>query len=365
MKILHVCNQFWPGTGGVEKIVMDLCRETGKEGFENAVLCLNRLHGSTKTLPASDQWENVPITRVPFLDAFFYKPAILPLRELKNADLILVHGISALLDFVALCKVFHHKPIVVLTHGGIFHTLRGGILKKIYFFGVERLVLKLVDRVVACSKPDFALFRPITKRIVLIENGVALERFKALASQEKDRNVFLFAGRLSRNKQVDWLIRTFGRLQGKMEFELRIVGEDWEGLSASLKKIAKEEKIADRVVFTGKVSEDALLSEYAKAGFFVSASRHEGFGITVIEAMASGCIPLLNPIPSFSEFVRDGENGFLVDFSNAEKAAERILALNSCQTEEIAKRAVARAEHFSWKSRLVQWKQLFMEAGKT
>jgi alpha-1,3-mannosyltransferase len=103
------------------------------------------------------------------------------------------------------------------------------------------------------------------------------------------------------------------------------------------------------------------------AEFFVSASEYEGFGITALEAMAAGCIPILNNIDSFREFVKNGKNGFIADFTDSKKASESILNamnINKKEKTEIAKRAIERAEGFSWDKKARGYEKVFLEVKK-
>lgn len=365
MKVLHISNHFWPSTGGVEKFILDLCRESGKAGVETEVLCLNSPHHSKEVLPSSGEIDGIRITRVPYLNLKYYKAAWLPLEKLKSADIVHVHGVSALLDFVVLTKPLHKKPIVVSTHGGIFHTTNQAFLKKLYFFGFERQVLKGVDRIVACSRNDFDLFRPIAdEKIVLIENGVDITRFSSCRISGKRENVFLFVGRLSRNKQVEKLIEAFSVLsKNGIRFELRIVGEDWEGIRPGLEETAKKNGISDQTVFVGKVTEEQLLQEYCQAEFFVSASRYEGFGISAIEAMAAGCIPIVNNIDSFRNFLSPPKDGFLVDFEDSGAASKAIAQIVKSDVDPIRSAAMDRAKSFSWEEKMPAWKSVYDKLG--
>ncbi len=360
MKVLHICNQFWPSTGGIEKFTLDLCRESKKNGIECEVLCLNRISNSKEILSPRGETGGIPITRVPFLDLKYYKPALLPLGLLKKADIIHVHGVGALLDFVALTKPLHKKPIVVSTHGGIFHTRNVSTLKKIYFFGWQRAILSAVDQVVACSKNDFELFKLISKKLLLIENGVDVERFLKIRQKQKQQNVFLFVGRLSKNKRIDRLLDVFGELKRLgTDFELRIVGKDWEKILKPLGKRAEELKISENVFFVGEIPDSGLENEYARASFFVSASEYEGFGISVIEAMAAGCVPILNRIASFENFVEENRTGFLVDFENAKGTAEKIAEIMGKSFGGISAQSKKTAKRFSWQSRIREWKKIY------
>ncbi|MDO8625074.1 MAG: glycosyltransferase family 4 protein, partial [Candidatus Diapherotrites archaeon] len=231
MKVLHLTNHFWPSTGGIEKFTLDLCRESIKMGIESEVLCLNKANHSSNAMPSNDEIDGIRITRVPFLDLKYYKPAFLPLKMLSEADVLHVHGVSALLDFAVLTKPLHGTPIVVSSHGGLFHTKNMMFLKKAYFFGFERLMLHGVDQMVSDSKNDFELFRSIAPKQVLIVNGVDLDRFQKCAQIPKRNRTFLFVGRLSQNKRIENLLAAFEAVhQAGIDFELRIVGEDWEGI---------------------------------------------------------------------------------------------------------------------------------------
>jgi glycosyltransferase involved in cell wall biosynthesis len=65
------------------------------------------------------------------------------------------------------------------------------------------------------------------------------------------------------------------------------------------------------VQFTGRVNEEELLAYYRKASVYVQASLHEGFGLSVAEAMLAGCIPVVTRRGSLPEVV--GEHGYYCD----------------------------------------------------
>jgi glycosyltransferase involved in cell wall biosynthesis len=65
------------------------------------------------------------------------------------------------------------------------------------------------------------------------------------------------------------------------------------------------------VTLTGWLSEDALRDHYRRAAVYVQASLHEGFGLSVAEAMLAGCIPVVSRLGSLPEVA--GEAGIFVD----------------------------------------------------
>ena len=69
----------------------------------------------------------------------------------------------------------------------------------------------------------------------------------------------------------------------------------------------------DQVEFSGRLDAAQLAAFYAQAQWFVSLPASDSIAVSVLEAMAHGCIPLLSDLPANRELVRDGENGVIVD----------------------------------------------------
>ncbi len=93
----------------------------------------------------------------------------------------------------------------------------------------------------------------------------------------------LFLGRLSEKKSPDLLLAAFSKIPAKVgEREARLVfaGPDEHGMEARLRKLAKELKVAERVVFSGAVFEDEKWAAYRDADVFVLPSQNENFGNT-------------------------------------------------------------------------------------
>lgn len=73
------------------------------------------------------------------------------------------------------------------------------------------------------------------------------------------------------------------------------------------------------VEFTGWLSEEALHSLYLRAGVYVQASRHEGFGLAVAEAMLAGCVPVVMNVTAMPEVV--GDAGVFLESQRPEEVA--------------------------------------------
>jgi alpha-1,3-mannosyltransferase len=361
VRVLHVAPSFWPNIGGVEKYILEMSRESRAAGMVPRVLTLRDRPGMSR----SEEVDGIGVARVPFLDLRYYKPAVLPLALLRWPDVIHVHNVGAMTDFVAATRGLHRRPIVLSTHGGIFHTTARSSLKKAYFGLLQPKVLRAVDRVLADSGGDLELFEPLGRPITLFEPGVDLSRF-ASGAEERDPGCFLYVGRLSRNKRLDRLLRAFGGLAARgVRFRLRIVGPDWDALEGELRALADVLGIGGKVSFVGAVSEEQLLEEYHRATVFVSASEYEGFGISLVEAMAAGCVPVVEANDSFSRIVSDRKDGFLTSFDRPDEAAallQRALTGSGGQMAEAARHAATR---YAWPAKIEALRRVYQAVAES
>ncbi|MCL5111005.1 MAG: glycosyltransferase family 4 protein [Chloroflexi bacterium] len=365
MKILHVVRQFYPCVGGVEKFTLDLCRYSQAAGHEVAVLTLNRDFASGSRLPDRDEVNGLTVHRVPYFGPNRYKMAPAVLRHLAGYDLLHVHCLDFFVDYLALTKPLHRRPLVLSTHGGFFHSSWGRGLKDVYFRTITRLALRAVDRIVCDSPQDLDLFRRLAPdKCLLINNGVDYDNFVTVRKRLRP-GLLVYVGRTDANKRIDRLIEATARLtRSRPGVRLALVGPDWLGEWPRLRQLAAELGIGDKVDFVGQVAEDGLRSWLAEAHFFVSASVYEGFGIAAVEAMATGTVPLLNDIPAFRHLTDEGTAGLLVDFSDPERAAQAIdsaLAMPIARYEEIANRAREAASRYGWRAVVGRFLSVYQE----
>ena len=308
----------------MEKTLQELCPELVKKGIECRVVCLNKCANSVKCLPAKDEFKGVKIERLPFTGLGPYKIALGAYGKAGDCDVIHVHGLGFFSDLFLLTKLLHKKKVVISSYGGVFHT-GSNPLKWFYFNVWNRVLLEFADRVVAISGHDAKLFGEIAgkEKIELIPVPVELEKFKP---GKKKENQFVFVGRLSKNKRVDLLIKAFKKTKDN-NAKLLIAGNDFEGIQTKLEAPASGDS---RIEFLGAVSEEKLKLLLAESEFFVSASDYESFGISAVEAMKAGCIPVLSGISSFRDFLDGNKNGFEVNFhpGSAGRELEKIMAFD-------------------------------------
>lgn len=352
MKILHIVRQFYPMIGGLENFVLSLAMEQVKSGNEVSVVTLNRNFIDGTKLPDSETYGQINIYRIPFFGSKRYPLAFSSMRYIKDQDIIHIHGVDFFFDYFAWTKFLHRKKIILHTHGGYFHTKKFFLIKKIFFQTATRISVKACNRIIAISDNDFKLFNKISNNIDLIENGVNIEKYQR--PKKIDKGVLIYVGRIDVHKRIDRLIETVVKLNKTgLDATLKIIGPDWKGLQKGLLgRVPVDFK--KKVVFLGPVDDETLQEEFSKAHLFVSASEYEGFGISAVEALASGTLTILNNIDSFNSFLKNNSFGSIVDFQNIEHTTSVIadfIRLPESDYDVLSKEARIFANRFSWSSR--------------
>ncbi len=122
----------------------------------------------------------------------------------------------------------------------------------------------------------------------VIPIGANATLFKPAPKTLKPPYRFLHVGNLTEVKDQITLLKAFCQISQQTEAELRIIGPDY--LDGQLQQLAGELEIADRVSFLGKLEHGQLPHHYRWAHFLLHTSLHEGQGVVIAEAAASGVV---------------------------------------------------------------------------
>jgi alpha-1,3-mannosyltransferase len=341
MKLLHIVRQFYPSKGGMEVYVAGLVSELASMGISLDILTLNQVFVSEQKLTSEDSFDaggnKVPVKRVPF--AGFQRMFFPDLSEVdfSEYDLIHIHGVDGFLYKIARMKKRGqiNAPVLLTTHGGIFHTRFMWLFKHIWFKTKVARCLKYVDRIFACSLQDLHRFQDIASHTVLFENGVILKDLLD-GNYSPGRDKLLYVGGFRENKRVPVLLNWFYSIaRDYPSLKLSIVGTGEQ--QRQCEEFVHRHELSDRVTLCGRVSQSELKKLYLEADIFVTASAYEGFGQSVVEAMAAGCVIFAQELPPFQSFVIFGKNGILTDF-DGEQARVDFQKLVSCPAWEWEKK---------------------------
>lgn len=185
--------------------------------------------------------------------------------------------------------------------------------------------------------------------IIICPPVIGIDRWASIAEQAATTDVnsrtILYVGRLAPHKGVAQLIEGFALLAAKdASVRLICVGGSSESPDASAVReriAALEPGIARRIQLLHDLSDGALKSIYKSVGVCASMSRHEGFGVPLVDALAFGKPLVINAEAGMMETA--GEAAIIVDASNPEAVASALgAALDDNATRDrlaVARRA--------------------------
>jgi D-inositol-3-phosphate glycosyltransferase len=261
------------------------------------------------------------------------------LRQIE--EMILFHPDPALQPLVNL-RAFKGRrtwPIVGLTHsmsgGPGFWFVFGALLEALYSYDClvctseagRKAGEGILANMNAASMRKYG--KPLSSRLQLpvIPLGTDAEVFQPRDKVEarercklpQDRVLFLYLGRFSTQYKVDLfpLVLAYSQLASDKRNNacLILAGDDVQhGLTPKLRTFASELGVADQVLVFPNPTSDEKICLYNAADVFVSPSDsiQETFGLTIIEAMASGLPVIASDWSGYRDTVEHGSTGFLV-----------------------------------------------------
>lgn len=185
--------------------------------------------------------------------------------------------------------------------------------------------------------------------IAVVYQGVSSKYRPPAEKRQAARPVILYVGRFDPYKNVSTLIRAFARLRCEgLDAELRVVGSD-DRRYPEARALARELGVDEQMRWDGYIDGEGLLSAYQQASLFVLPSRYEGFGLTVLEAMACGAPVVCGNRSSLPEVV--GDAAVSIDPDDVAALAEAIGSVlrNPELAAQLSEAGIQRAAGFTWR----------------
>lgn len=266
------------------------------------------------------------------------------LRKIKKLNLDIIHTqtefsvclMARLIAKTLRIPVIHtyHTMYEDYTHYVAKRHINKKIATKLSKVG-SRLYLNECASVIAPSeKTKNALRRyGVTNQIHTIPTGIKLDNFKkGLFSESQiktkrlqmgigeDEQVILYLGRIAEEKSIDVIIKAMKTLRYK-PIRLVIVGDG--PAKNNLENLTAQLGLNHKVLFTGKVPWEETGLYYQMSRLFISASKTETQGLTILEAMAAGVPTIVRQDDNIKELIKDQYNGII--FSNEAELSQKIL----------------------------------------
>lgn len=333
MRIGLFTDTYPPNINGVATSVCMLKKALEKKGHQVFLVTVNP---DNMKFVYEDNGKTIKLPGLPVGIYDYRLSGIYPIRVVNKIkkwklDVIHSHTEFGVGTFARLISKQLNIPLVHTYHTmyeDYVHYITHGYFNKSSKKLVEYLTLFYCDttanELIVPTKKTWDLFKDkyrLDKNIYIIPTGIEIERFykekikkdsvvevrKQLGLNNNDF-VLLFVGRLGKEKNVNFLIEAQKDLITKIpNAKLVIIGDGPE--REDFYNHAKRLKLLNNVIFTGMVPWEKVPIYYQLADIFVTASTTETQGLTVIEAMAAGVVPVCIDDESFRLTVVDGLNG--------------------------------------------------------
>lgn len=348
MRVLHLGKFYPPASGGMEVHVQTLARAQAALGARVEVLCINHAQGGDGVShefhgrsPTREEWDGtVRVTRVGRwasllrMDVMPELPRALLQALMRGVDIVHLHTPNPTM-VLALDALPWLPPLVITHHSDIIRQKVAGAL----FRPFELVLYTRARRLLATSSayvPGSPLLKRFRNKVRELPLGLELEPFlkpspEALAAEARWREqagtpLWLMVGRLVYYKGLFTALEALTRVPG----QLMVVGVG--PLEQEGKARARALGIEGRVTWAGYLPPEELVGAYraATALWFPSNARSEAYGLSQIEAMASG-LPVINtaiPHSGVPWVSLSGQTGLTVPVGDAEalaRATRRLL----------------------------------------
>jgi glycosyltransferase involved in cell wall biosynthesis len=339
------CNYEYPPLGGGGGVVMAaLARELARR--HSVTVLTSRALG----LPAESLEAGVRVIRVPvffrkqlavanFPSMLAYVPAAvmrgLTLRRSGTFDVINTHFVVPTGPAGQVLAQLYGIPNVLSVHGGDLYdpSKDSSPHRHAWLRAPIRTLLRRADALVGQSRntlQHIAEIYGVTRATRLIPLGIDRPPRISAASRRRfgipeDAFVMATVGRVVARKATGRLVQAL-RAAARPNAHLLIVGDGPE--TEAVRKAAHEAELGDRVHLLGQVSDDVKFQALSIADIFVSASQHEGFGLVFLEAMAHGLPVICYDHGGQTDFLSDGQTGFVVPLNDLERFTHGIRILH-------------------------------------
>lgn len=309
MNILQVTLGFLPAVawGGPVQIVYNNAKELIRRGHCVTVYCTNLFDKHHKIQPHTFE-DIMDGIRVVYFDARrlpFWRGTLGPVwcpdlpsrlrRELPSFDVVHLNGYRNFMNLQVVNVLKNTpSPLVVQPHGAMPIIVNSFFVKRMYDLLLGKRELVRAQAFIALQESEREQIRAhgiADEKITVIPNGLDPSNynlnvqhgiFRRRYDISADQKMILFLGRINRKKGVDMLIEAFARLMD-VNAVLVIAGPD-DGQLAEVQTLIARYNLAGRVILTGLLTGDDVLTAYRDADLFVLPARTDTFPTTIMEA---------------------------------------------------------------------------------
>jgi len=251
-------------------------------------------------------------------------------------------------------------------------------LERIYHNWCMSFSIRRAKKIIAISdstRRDIErIYNADPKKITVIYHGYEKDKYYPLKAGEraphwivKMKPYIYFIGRIEAKKNIKILIKAFNILKQDKNRKEKLVlagrpGYMYEEIRDEINKI--EQRIADDIIELGYVADEKVSDLMRNASIMAFPSKFEGFGMPLVEAMASGVPVVAANTTSIPEIVNNA--GLLCDPDSCQEFAAGMKKLlnNKNFYDQMVKRGLKRAEIFNWENAADKTLKVIREASE-
>ena len=266
--------------------------------------------------------------------------------KLENFDIIHCHDWLTFPAGIKL-KEFTGKPLVLHVHATEFDRSCNGCNPFVY--NIELEGFKKADKIIAVSNyiksKIVSNYNISGNKVEVVHNAIEYNGIKK-SKPYNEMKIILYLGRFSMHKGPDYFIKAAKKVLEHRNDVLFVMAGTGEMLPEMI-NLACSLDIGDKVLFTGRLSDEEVKQLYEIANIYVLPSVSEPFGLTVLEAVSNGTPTIISKNSGVKEILT---NCLEVDFWDSEEIANKILSILRYHPleEEIIENAYQELERISW-----------------
>ncbi len=376
MNILIITQVFPPKRGGVQTASYNTAKFLCKYGHKVVVVTSKwakerrKFHRMDNFLVYRFKSYNPPEIRgITQISSLRFNPIMLlklP-KIIKKHKIQLIHVQGRMFPISWLTTIINKfifkRPMFLNVQGRLEVGISGkieNIFDKIITKHIYQKYLKKIICVSESLKKRLMSLKIKENKLIVIPNGVDISEFTKLPNAKffnryldgkKDFKKVVFVGRLDAQKGVGYLIRAIPNvIKSYNKVHFFILGNG--NLESMLKKLTKKLNILDNVTFLNMIPLEKMSEFYSSADIFCLPSIHEGFPLSIAEALSIGLVIVASATEGIPEAIIENKNGFLVTPKDINQLSEKLinaLTLNEEKIKNIQKNNITLARNkYSW-----------------
>lgn len=305
--------------------------------------------------------------------------AFLQMKEVLKNQYAIIHCHTPIVGLITRVAANNSRKkgtkVLYTTHGFSF-TDRSSKKSWLIYFMVEKFASRFCDAIITINHEDFSNAKKMHCPKVYVIPSVGLDNhrftdvrinrdeYRASFGVKPKDHMVLSVGELSLRKNQKIIIEALGTLDSKTKEQFIYVICGTAVVNSTIEDELKQtaSKLGVRIFLAGHRLDIPEIN--ACADVAVLPSIREGFGMTGVEALASGVPVVGSDVQGIREYVIPGETGYLCDPHNANQFAEAIEKIANLSSEDRTKMAIAckrKAEEFDVSKSIIAMKNIYQE----